>query len=402
MITVTEVQQRIQQTCAPMPSEQVGLAAAYGRIAAADHLAMVSHPPVDVSAMDGYAVKMADTTIVPARLKLAGASTAGDAPDQMISAGEAMRIFTGASVPAGADSIAIQENVSVSEDGTITVQVAPTQGRYIRKAGQDFHKGETGVAKGDVLNPRRVGLLAAMNHASVEVYRQPRIGILATGNELQAPGSELKPGEIVSSNSHALAGFILRWGGVPVDLGTARDTPESLLEAVDGIESRVDMLVVTGGASVGDHDLVRPVLGRAGLELNLWKIAMRPGKPLGFGTFRGLPFFSLPGNPVSSSVCAILFLRTAIKSVLNQPIELPFREVVNGRDLPANDEREDYLRATINFESTGQLIATAFNRQDSGMYATFVKADALLRRPVHADALAAGEKVSIVLLDDMS
>ncbi len=397
MISVEEALERILADLPVMPAEQVGLTDALGRVLAEDIAARVTQPPLAVSAMDGYAVRAADVVSVPVDLHIVAEVPAGKYVDREIGAGEAARIFTGAPLPPGTDAIVIQEDTERADD-TVTVREGATPGRYVRPAGLDFSKGDVLLEAGHVMSARDIGLAAAMNVPWLRVRRQPRVAILATGDEIVLPGEETGPTRIVSSNSFALDGLIRVAGGIPVSLGIAADNAESLHRLAEAVHG-VDFLVTTGGASVGDHDLVQSVLGEAGLSVDFWQIAMRPGKPLIFGRFRDVPMLGMPGNPVSSMVCGVLFLQPALTAMLGiEKTEQPFEYALLGVDVDENDHRQDYLRATLSWDAEGNRIATPFSRQDSSMFSRMAKADCLIVRPPHTQATNAGERVAIVSL----
>jgi molybdopterin molybdotransferase len=397
MIPVAEARARILSAFAPLGGETVALAQAHGRTLSADVRARLTQPPLPVSAMDGYAVRAADIAAAPATLTMIGTAPAGHMFGGTVGPGQCVRIFTGAVVPDGADTILIQENADA--DGTRIVARQPEpKGRYVRPAGLDFKEGDLAIAAGTTLDARHIGLAAATNHAWLEVRRRPRVAILATGDEIVLPGTSPGPGQIVSSNGPALAAFVSQAGGEPVVLPIAPDN-EQALQAIAAGARGCDLLVTTGGASVGDHDLVRAALGAAGLKLDFWQIAMRPGKPLMFGRIGDVPMLGLPGNPVSALVCCVLFLRPALLRLLGAAdLAHPEIDAVLGAGLPANDQRQDYLRATLARGPDGALVATAFARQDSSMLSVLARADALLMRPPGAPALAAGSRVTAMPL----
>ena len=397
MISVAEALQRILDGVHLMPTETVSLAAAHGRVLARDVVARVTQPPTDVSAMDGYAVRAADVATVPATLTQIGESAAGRAFAGSIGAGQTVRIFTGAPVPAGADAIVIQEDTKADGD-QITMTEAASQGRFIRPAGLDFQRGDVGVRANRVLSARDVGLAAAMNVPWLSVTRRPRIALLATGDEIVRPGDPLGPNQIISSNTIALMGLIRASGGEAIDLGIANDNEDSLRALAAGARG-ADMLVTLGGASVGDHDLVRKVLGQDGLDLHFWRIAMRPGKPLLFGRIGETPMMGMPGNPVSSLVCGIVYLRPAIRAMLGLDPYASSQPAHLGCDLPANDQRQDYLRADSATNEAGDLVVTPFEKQDSSMLSRLAQADCLIIRPPHAEPAKAGDRVEILPLD---
>ncbi len=397
MIPVEEARTRILAGIAATPAEVVALAEAWGRVLARPVLSRLTQPPRDVSAMDGYALRAADATL-GATLKVVGAAPAGHPWEGTLAPGEALRLFTGSVVPDGADSIMLQEDATRSGDA-VTVNEAATQGRHIRRAGQDFAAGDTLIAPGKRLNARDIGLAAAGNNAWLTVHRRPRVAILATGDEIALPGDPIPPGGIVSSNSHALAALVRAAGGDPVVLPIAPDDRAALMAAADSVHG-MDLLLTSGGASVGDHDLVQEALGARGLIVDFWQIAMRPGKPLMHGRLGDVAMIGLPGNPVSSLVCAILFVVPALQKLSGLPAAAPPTVMARlGAPLAANDKRADHLRATLSTDPDGTLVATAFPRQDSSMLRLMAQADALILRAAHAPAAEAGAMVPVFRLD---
>ncbi|HET8726073.1 MAG TPA: gephyrin-like molybdotransferase Glp [Alphaproteobacteria bacterium] len=394
MIPVEEARRRMLAAFRPLPAETVSLPEALGRVLAADVPARLTQPWAAVSAMDGFAVRAADVAAVPATLTRVGEVPAGGSFDRPVGPGECVRIFTGAPLPAGADAIVIQEDAE-ADGARVTVRAPVAAGRYVRPAGLDFREGDVLLRAGRVLTARDVGLAAAMNVPWLAVRRRPRVAILATGDEIVLPGEPIGPSQIVSSNGPALAALVTACGGVPIQLGIARDDRQSLAAMAAGGRD-TDLLITTGGASVGEHDLIRDVLGAEGLELDFWKIAMRPGKPLMFGRIGGTPLLGLPGNPVSSMVCAILFARPILRALSGVPDEDEGTFALSGRDLAANDRRQDYLRATLVRNADGMAVATPFDVQDSSMMSLLAKADCLVVRPPEAPAAKAGERVPIV------
>ena len=401
MIPVAEARARILAELSPLPWETVALSAAHGRVLATEVTARVVQPPVAVSAMDGYAVRADDVAKIPARLKLIGLSRAGESFAGQLGRGETVRIFTGAPLPGGADAVVIQEDAEADgqEPGaSVLLRATVVRGRHVREAGLDFGIGQLGIAAGRALTARDIGLAAAMNVPWLQVRRRPRIGLLATGDEIVRPGEPIGPAQIVSSNALALAALIRTSGGETVDLGIARDEIASVAAHAAGAKG-CDLLVTLGGASVGEHDLVRQALALRGLNLAFWQVAMRPGKPLMFGRMGELPLLGFPGNPVSSLVCGLLFLRPALFRLQGceggVPETLP---AVLGRDLPENDRREDYMRSTATRNDEGQWVVTPFERQDSSNLLRLALADALLVRAPHAPAITAGRPVQAIPL----
>jgi len=395
MIAVSEAVERIAAAFRTLPSETVDIANATGRVLSVDAVARATQPPDGMSSMDGYAVRAADAG-KGATLKVIGTSPAGHPYGGSVNAGEAVRIFTGGVVPEGADSIVIQEDATAA-GSSVTINVAARKGRHIRVAGLDFKAGEIIVSRGHRLTARDLSLLAAADLARVPVSRKPRVAFAATGDELSRPGEQRGPGGIVASSGYGLSALIGQWGGEPVDLGILPDT----MDAVASIAAKAkgaDLIVTIGGASVGDHDLVQKALGPQGFTLDFWKIAMRPGKPLIFGRLGATPLLGLPGNPVSTLVCAILFLRPAIATMLGDVAPRPVLNATLATDLAENDTRQDYIRARLSYRD-GEPWVEPFSVQDSSMQSTFARADALVVRAPHAPAAKAGTRVEIIPLD---
>ena len=377
----------------PLAAEQVALPKALGRVTAQPIVSRRTQPPLAVSAMDGYAVRAAD---LPGALKVTREIAAGQFDDRALEPGEAVRIFTGAPLPPGADAIAIQEN-AIDVEGGVRFDESVDVGRYVRAAGLDFSEGDMLMPAGRIINPRNIAVIAGGNHPWVKVHRRPRIAVVATGDEIRAPGEPLGPAQIVSSNNLALAAFIEAQGGEAVDFGTVGDT----LDAVESAARQLtgfDIVVTTGGASVGKHDLVAKGFGNQGLDLSFWKIAMRPGKPLLFGHFSGGLFLGLPGNPVSSLILALLVLRPMMRKMMGLPTELPRQQATLAHDLPANDQRRDFIRAKR--LPDGSIDAQA--RQDSSMLTTLMGAEVLLDRPAHDAPLKKGATVHVIDLRSLA
>jgi molybdopterin molybdotransferase len=390
MLSVDQARERIVAAFHPLESERIALEAAAGRTLAADSCAASDQPPFSLSTMDGYAVRSADSG--PRRV--IGSAPAGHPFSGKLGPGEALRLFTGSMVPEGADAVLAQEDASRDGDAVSFTEV-PRPGKFIRPRGQDFRAATLLAAKGKRLTPRDLALLAAGDLAAVEVRRRPLIAFAATGDELSRPGEPRKPGGIVASSVYGLGALVAQWGGEARDLGILPDRPEAIAALA---KEKCDLLVTLGGASVGDHDLVQSALGPKGLALDFWKIAMRPGKPLIFGRLAATPFLGLPGNPVSTLVCAILFLRPAIAAMLGQKTDIPLKRARLVGALAANDGRQDYLRASCEWRE-GLLWARPFPRQDSAMLKNFSQADSLIVRPPGAPALDDGAMIEILDLD---
>ncbi|HSE78939.1 MAG TPA: gephyrin-like molybdotransferase Glp [Alphaproteobacteria bacterium] len=395
MISVEEAKRRILAAFSPLAPETVSLIDALGRVLAEDVAARVTQPPLAVSAMDGYAVRAADVAKVPVTLRQIGIAPAGAAFAGTVGAGECVRIFTGGPVPAGADAIVIQEDADADGEH-IAIRASAAAGNYVRPAGLDFRAGEIGLKAGRTLSARDVGFAAAMNRPWLKVRRRPRVAIVSTGDEIVLPGDPLGPSQIVSSNGPALAAFVRACGGEPIHLGVVPDSLDAIKAVADGARG-ADLLVTSGGVSVGEHDLVRPALEARGLTVDFWQIAMRPGKPLMFGSIGPTAVLGLPGNPVSSLVCALIFLAPALAMMLGRADADGWHVTASlGVDLPANDRRQDYLRAALSRDAVGRLVATPFPKQDSSMLSLLAKADCLVIRPPHAPQAKAGTTVDII------
>lgn len=399
LLPVAEALARVLDGVTPLPVEQVAVADAHGRVLAADLAALRTQPPDALSAMDGYAVRADDVAKAPAKLKVIGEVAAGRPFSGTVRAGEAARIFTGGVLPAGADTIVIQENTE-RDGATLVVTVASKLGRHVRERGLDFRAGDVLLPAGHRLRDRDVALAAAMNHARVPVRRVPRVALLATGDELVAPGTSPGPGQIVYSNGFALAALARSEGAEVIDLGIVPDRVDATVAAIDAAtREHADILVTTGGASVGEYDLVQQSLATRGMALSFWKVAMRPGRPMMHGVLDGMRVLGLPGNPVSAYVCGFLFLAPLIRRLLGRPeVGVPTDTALLGRDLPANDERADYLRSSLAHTDQG-LVATPFDVQDSSMLALLAKADCLVIREPFAPPAPAGSACRIVKLD---
>jgi molybdopterin molybdotransferase len=388
--------------CAEALSEEmVALESAHHRVLARDVMALRTQPPQAMSAMDGYAVRSADATQVAARLKMIGEVAAGRPFERAVGPGEAVRIFTGGVIPDGADAVIIQED-TVADGACITITEPAVPGRHIRPAGVDFRQGDLLLSAGSRLTDRDLSLAAGMNHPYLPVRRQPRVAILATGDELVVPGETPGPGQIVLSNGYALRALARDEGAQTTDLGVAADTIEATTEGIRrASELGADILVTTGGASVGEHDLVKRSLEAEGVTIAFWRIAMRPGKPMMHGRLGTMRVIGLPGNPVSSYVCGFLFMVPLIRKLLGRSVIHHSRETaLLGRDVAANDLREDYLRARLASRSDGSLIATPVDHQDSSLLGNLAAARALVIRAPFAPAAPAGSPCELFRLPD--
>ncbi len=383
----------------PLAEEMIALDEAFHRVLARDVAALRTQPPQAMSAMDGYAVRAADAAKIQARLKVIGEVAAGRPFGQPIGPGEAVRIFTGGVVPDGADAVVIQED-TVADGGSITLTEAAMTGRHIRPAGVDFRQGDVLLSAGGRLSDRDLSLAASMNYPELPVRRRPKVALLATGDELVMPGSTPGPGQIIYSNGYALRALARAEGAETIDLGIAADTIEATTAGIRRARDLgADILVTTGGASVGDHDLVQDSLKAEGVAIAFWQMAMRPGKPMMHGRLGAMRVVGVPGNPVSSYVCTLLFVVPLIRALSGRKFVHHVRETaVLGRDVGANDRREDYLRARLEKRSDGTLVATPVNHQDSSLLANLSAAGALVIRPPFAPAASAGSPCDILRL----
>ncbi|WP_414833705.1 gephyrin-like molybdotransferase Glp [Afifella sp. YEN Y35] len=392
LISVEDAVARMLKGVTRLGEESVPLTEARGRVLARDLAARRNQPPFRASAMDGYAVRAEDTPS-GAWLRQIGEARAGYHFAGMLGTGETVRIFTGAPVPDGADAILIQENARADGD-RIEVLEPVASGRHIRAAAFDFREGETLLHAGRRIGTRETALAAAMNHAIVPVRQRPIVAILSTGDELVEPGEEPGPDQIVSSNGAAIASMVAACGGLARDLGVAVDDKQAIANAAAGAAD-ADILVVIGGASVGDHDLVQPALAEQGLKVDFWRVAMRPGKPVMFGTLGRTRVLGLPGNPVSALICALVFLKPLIGAMQGAEGSEPTRLLPLAAALPEVGNRQQYLRARF-VEWQGRTAVTVADEQDSSLLATLARSDALIIRPPFAPAARTGDVVAVI------
>ncbi|WP_455271653.1 molybdopterin molybdotransferase MoeA [Rhizobium herbae] len=400
LLPVSDALARLLKVSAPtIRHEMVGLHEAMGRVLADDVAARVTHPAFDNSAMDGYAGHHEDFAEIGTELVVIGESAAGRGFSGHVGPGEVVRIFTGAPVPSGADTVLIQEDTKKLSDGRIRTTFALEKGRHIRPKGQDFTIGDVVLRAGDVLDAGRLTVAAGMNQPHLPVLTRPKVAILATGDELLSPGSVPGPDQIIASNTYGVAAIARDNGAEIIDLGIVRDDKAAIAAAVAKAQAvGADVLVTLGGASVGDHDLVQSTLVESGMVLDFWQIAMRPGKPLMVGSLQGMTVLGLPGNPVSSLVCALLFLEPLLRHIGSLPRRDRSARAKTLTALPANDKRQDYVRARLTRGIDGSLQAETFSRQDSSMMQVFARSDCLIIRPPHAPAMDAGTLCDIMVL----
>ncbi len=403
LMPVAEALQRVLAGVRALPVEDVALSDARGRVLAKDLTALRTQPPAALSAMDGYAVRADDVSNGPATLTLIGEVAAGHPFDGTVGPGQAARIFTGGVMPDGADTVVVQELVTRDGD-KVTTQKPTARARNVRAAGIDFREGDVLLRAGRRLTDRDLMLAAAMNHPTLSVHRRPKVAVLGTGDELLMPGSSLKAGEIIYSNGFALTALAQGEGAVVSDLGIARDRLDDIAAAIRRArDSGADILLTSGGASVGDHDLVQRALKAEGLDLSFWRVALRPGRPMMHGRLArsdaaDMQVLGVPGNPVSSYVCAFLFLAPLIRALSGRAdVDQKPEPARLGTDMPANDERADYIRATLAQGPNGP-VATPLPAQDSSLMAPLALADCLLIRPSGAPAAAAGSPCVILKL----
>jgi molybdopterin molybdotransferase len=398
LISVEEALARVLDGVETVPASEVSIAEAHGRVLAGPLLSLRTQPPADVSSMDGYAARGADLAN-SASLKLIGESAAGRPFNGEVKAGEAVRIFTGAILPYGADTVVPQEDAKA--DGKTVALPAAKAGSYVRKRGLDFVEGKTMIEAGRRLTARDIGLAAATDHARLSVVRRPRVAIIATGDELVPPGVGGDKNRIVASNPFSLAALLRQENALVSDLGIVPDKIEAIVAAMRLARDNVDVLITLGGASVGDHDLIAPALKSEGISLAFHRVALRPGRPLLLGLAGDLRVLGLPGNPVSSYVCACLFLVPLLRKLQGRhdfmPVPLP---AVLGVDMRENEHRQDYLRAKIAYGPDGRLVAIPHERQDSSMQALLVESDGLFIRMPNAPAAKAGEPCEVLFFAD--
>ncbi|GLS29672.1 molybdopterin molybdotransferase [Mesorhizobium albiziae] len=399
LLPVEEALARLLSDAEAGPAESVSLAEAADRVLAEPVVALRTQPPFAASAMDGYAVRSADIATVPVELEIIGQAPAGKQFPGTVGPGQAVRIFTGAPVPEGANTILIQENTRLLGSGRIKAVETVAADRHIRKVGLDFVEGDVLLERGRQLDAAALSLAASANHPRLPVVKAPLVAVIATGDELLPPGSALGPDQIIASNGYGVAAIAGSVGAKVLDLGIVPDRNEAIATAVKrALSAGADVIVTLGGASVGDHDLIHDVLTGEGMALDFWKIAMRPGKPLMFGRLGRTRVIGLPGNPVASLVCSHLFLKPLLARLGGRRHAPDLRDAALGTAMAANDQRQDYIRAKAVVAEDGKLVATPFAVQDSSMLRTLAEANALIVRAPFAPAAEKGNACRVLML----
>ena len=396
MISRAQALQHISAVSAITETERAPLQTGVGRVLAEDITARHTQPPDNLSAMDGYAARFADSGLNK-RLTVIGEAAAGHPFAGEVGAGQCVRVFTGSVIPHGADHVIIQEDVA-RDDNTVEIIDAQTSARHIRKAGIDFSQGDTLIPAGTRLTARQLSICAAANHADLSVRRRPRVALLANGDELRPPGSVLEPGQIIASNEYSLTALIEAWGGEVNNLGIAADDPDDIEARIAGAND-ADLFVPVGGASVGDHDHMKTVFAALGFEPVFSKIAVRPGKPTWMSEHGGRHVLGLPGNPASALVCAHLFLKPLIAQLLGLNNEETTIRAALSAPIDSNGRRESFLRGRLTYSEVGERTVTPAGNQDSSLLSPFVTSNVLIHRGVDAPAQDAGTLVDCVLLD---
>ena len=394
LLPVPEALETILNRSHPIETEIISIHDALGRVLADDVRSQLTQPPFAASAMDGYAVRFDD---IGGPLTLIGESQAGKSFDGSLSNGEALRIFTGAPVPVGADTVIMQENTSF-EGNQVTINECRAKGINIRKIGEDFKKDDILLKKGVKITARHIAVIAAGNVEKICVYRKPKVAILSTGDELLDVGSEISPDKIVNSNVPLFMALIKENGGIPVNLGTARDTLDDVKAKISKVKD-VDIFVSIGGVSVGDYDIIKDVLKDAGLKVDFWKVAMKPGKPIVYGDFKGIHYFGMPGNPSSAYICFVNFMLPAMNKMQGLgEYGYPISHAILDHDIKEGSGRMNFMRTIYTENQDGIKTVSANFSQSSALLKTMSDANCLLIRDVKAPPAKAGELVKIVLI----
>lgn len=402
MLSVEEALGRVLAAFQPLPPERVPVLETLGRVLAEDVYADMDIPPLANTAMDGYAVRAADTLGAtpdhPVRLRIVHDLAAGYVSEVAVQPGTAIRIMTGAPMPPGADAVVEFEDTEQAGEW-VQIRKAVAPGKNVRSAGEDVRKGELILPKGTEMRPQEVGMLAALGHSEAWVHRRPRVAILATGDEVIEIDAPWQPGKIRNANSYSNAAQVMRYGGIPLLLGIARDDILELTRRIrSGLEEKADLFLTSGGVSMGDFDVVKKVLAAEG-EMSFWRVRMKPGKPLAFGQIGGVPLLGLPGNPVSAMVAFELFARPAILKMLGKTcFQKPTIQATLLDEIRRKDDRRHYLRVTVE-ERGGEYLARLTGDQGSGILLSMVRARGLAIIPENVGRLVAGAKVTVMMLD---
>jgi molybdopterin molybdotransferase len=394
LLPVPEALSRILNTTSPLDSEIISIHDALGRVTAANITSNLTQPPFAASAMDGYAIKFED---IDKPLTLVGESQAGKSFGSTMQNGETVRIFTGAPMANGADTVIMQENTS-KHDQHIIINECRAKGINIRGAGEDFKIGDLLVGKNIKITARQIAVLTAGNVAKINVYKQPKVAILSTGDELLEVGSEISPDKIVNSNVPLFMALVKENGGVPVNLGTARDTVEGLKEKIALVKG-VDIFVSIGGVSVGDYDIIQDVLKDAGLKVDFWKVAMQPGKPIVYGDFNNIQYFGMPGNPSSAYVCFTNFMLPAMHKMQGLgEAGHPESHAILENNIKPGGTRTNYMRGIYREKEDGLKSVNTELSQSSARLKTMSDANCLVIRDLNAPAANIGDMVKIILI----
>ena len=402
LISVGDALGLIANTASPLPTTNITLKDAVGHVLAEDMFAQVTLPPLDASAMDGYAVKLEEHHKQDSVFTLIGESPAGAPYAGKVGSDETVRIFTGGAVPSGANHVIMQENISA--DGTeITLTEPVSPASHIRKAGIDFARGDTIVKAGTKLGAYELAILAAANCADLPVMRRPLVALIANGDELVAPGSSVNEGQVISSNPYGLAPLLEAWGADIINMGISKDDPKAIEKQIeDAIDQGADILVPIGGASVGERDYMRSVFADMGYEKNFEKVAVKPGKPVWFGTLGDRYALGLPGNPASALVTAHVFLKPLVLALSgNANPANPFIIARTTVNLKANAWRAEYVRAHAEVDERGSIHVTPYPRQDSSLLTPFLTANCFIVREADTPALKVGDPVSVLMIGDL-
>ncbi len=402
MISVEQAIQTITDHIQPLGLERSDILNSLGRVLAEDIYAPYDVPPFDNSAMDGYAVKYSDITNCspenPAVLHVTGDIPAGFHAAEPLKKRAAYRIMTGAPIPEGADTVVMQEDTR-KEGASVVILKAQTSGSHIRKAGEDIKKGAKLFSSGTKLGPAQIGILASIKKACVSIYQKPRVAILSTGDELVDIDDDLSTGKIVTSNSYSLASLVKQSGAVPVILGIAKDKKEDLKEKINNA-LHADIIISSGGVSVGDYDFVKEVLADLGVEMKFWKVAMRPGQPLAFGIIAGKPTFGLPGNPVSVMVSFEQFVRPSIRKMTgHKKLFRPIITAIAKEKITTSKGKKYFIRCHVQ-QQENTWYASSTGMQGSGILMSMAEANGLMIIPEMQESVNPGDKVKIQLLDE--